>query len=293
MLAHLQSLLKNRIGLAVGSFIVALLIVSAGIAGEYKADFNYTESASGLDRVFLKSINGDVAFTGTEGETIQIKTHMEIEGESDAFEEYRKEFRTAITRSNDGRLVIETVYPKDEGKFEDKIKNSSIDYDITIPRKFGIKTETVNSDISVAGTRGNIDLEAVNGDISLKNDQDESGEIQIETVNGEIEINVLSLTNGGDIESVNGEISVRILENLKSRLSIETVNGEIELAVPKSAAFTLDAEAAMNGEIETDWGDREDEQAYPGGTFSKEINGGGEKIKLETVNGSIEVHGVK
>jgi DUF4097 and DUF4098 domain-containing protein YvlB len=293
MISYSRSLSKTLIGLAVSSFAILFLLASAGLADEYKANFSYTESTAGLDRVFLETINGDITFAGTEGETVQIETQMEIEGESDAIEEYKKEFKTEITRSDDGRLTIKTVRPKHEEKFEDTIERSSISYAITLPPEFDIKVETVNANITATAVHGDLYLDTVNGNIKYKNDKPVSGEIQVETINGEANIDIAALMNDCSIESVNGELDIRISENMKGKISAETVNGSITLTVPESASFSLEADAAMNGDIETDWGDGKNEQTSPGGTFEKEINGGGNKVDLETVNGSIEVHAIK
>jgi DUF4097 and DUF4098 domain-containing protein YvlB len=287
------SLLKNRMCAAAASLAILLLLASSGFADEYKANFSYTESTAGLDRVYLETINGDITFTGTAGETVQIETQMEIKGDSDAIEEYKKEFKTEITRSDDGRLTIKTVRPKHEEKFEDKIERSSISYVITLPPEFDIKVETVNADITATSVQGDLYLDTVNGDIQYKNDKPVSGEIQVETVNGETNIDVVALMKDCSIESVNGELNIRISENMKAPLSAETVNGSITLNVPESASFSLEAEVATNGDIETDWGEGKEGETYPGGIFEKEINGGGSKVELETVNGSIEVHGIK
>jgi DUF4097 and DUF4098 domain-containing protein YvlB len=293
MISHSQSFLKTRIGLAASSLAILFLLASASFADEYKANFSYTESTAGLDRVYLETVNGDITFTGTAGEAVQIETQMEIEGESGAIEEYKKEFKTEITRSDDGRLTIKTVRPKHEEKFEDTIERSSISYAITLPPEFDIKVETVNASIKATAVQGDLYLDTVNGSINYTNDKPASGEIQVETVNGETNIDIAALMNDCSIESVNGELDIRISENMKGKISAETVNGSITLTVPESASFSLEADAAMNGDIETDWGNGKNEQSYPGGAFEKEINGGGKKVDLETVNGSIEVHAIK
>jgi DUF4097 and DUF4098 domain-containing protein YvlB len=245
-----------------------------------------------LDRVYIETINGDITFTGTEGPNIKIETHIEIEGESEAIKEYAKEFKTVIARS-DGRLMIKTVRPKDEEKFNDEIEHSSISYGISLPPEFDIKVETVNAVVVITAVYGDLLLQTVNGGITYEADKPTSGEIQAETVNGGMDIEVSALTEKCSFESVNGELSIRVTNSLKAELSAGTVNGSISLGVPESASFSFRAEVAINGDIKTDWGDGENTQFQPGETLEADVNGGGKKVYLETVNGSIEVRRTK
>lgn len=288
ILRTMQKLFANHFVWSVVAGAVVVLIVSAANAATHKADMNFTESGTDLDRIYIENINGDIDITGTSGSTVEIKAHIEIEGDLKAIEEYAKVFMPKISRS-DGRLVIETEKPDDED-LDDDINNSSISYVISLPKAFGVHTETVNGDVSISKAYGQIIVEVVNGDIELKCDEEDNKGVDIESVNGDVEISLRKLTDDCDYESVNGDFELRIAKAIEGDIDIETVNGDIEIYMPETVSVDIDAVTAMGGDIETDWGEGEGITFLPGEKFAYKVKDGKYKIEIETVNGSIELH---
>ena len=106
------------------------------------------------------------------------------------------------------------------------------------------------------------------------------------TVNGEVEAHDL----GADVEAstVNGSITaVMGRADWSDELEFKTVNGGIDLTFPASLSAEVEAKT-LNGQISTDF------PLTVQGTFSRRhksgtIGSGGRELRLETVNGSVQI----
>jgi len=85
---------------------------------------------------------------------------------------------------------------------------------------------TVSGDIEVENLSGEMRTESVNGDISMINGA--FTRVRGDTVNGDMVFHV-SLLDGGrmDIETINGEVDVDFGGDVSARIDIETFNGDI------------------------------------------------------------------
>jgi DUF4097 and DUF4098 domain-containing protein YvlB len=287
ILRTIKNLFTNHFMLSAIIGAVLMLVASSVFAATHTAEMKFTESGTDLDRISVENVNGDIEVTGTNGTTVEITANIKIEGDSKAVQAYAEEFMPKITRS-DGRLSIKTHRPEKDD-MDDDIENSSISYVISLPKSFGVRIESVNGDMTIADTYGQLAFETVNGDIEVKSMDSDSKDFDIETVNGDVEIKIQKLTGDFDYESVNGDVELSISKTLEANIKLETVNGDMELKIPAASSFTLDAESAMGGDIKTDWGQAEGVTFIPGEELEIEVNGGKNKIDIETVNGSVEV----
>ena len=127
--------------------------------------------------------------------------------------------------------------------------------------------DLVNGNLTVVGVEGGIDAATVNGNIMVR---DCAGSASLGTVNGGIEAHVdrLSFDNKLDLEAVNGRLDLYLASSLGADLSADTVNGSLK----------------------NDFGIEVRKGKYVGSDFHGSVGGGGAKVSLETVNGSINVH---
>jgi DUF4097 and DUF4098 domain-containing protein YvlB len=186
-------------------------------------------------------------------------------------------------------LYIETVRPKNNRKYSNKIDNTSISYVITLPSSLGISAEVINGDLLLDEVYGELSLETVNGDIDLDATAGVSKEISAESVNGELSFDIHSLKADGSFETVNGEVKITVRKELAGGIEAESVNGTVTIRLPEHASFSVDAEVGMNGSIRSDWGKSDDERRILGESLTLDVNGGGKEIQVETFNGSIKI----
>ena len=72
-------------------------------------------------------------------------------------------------------------------------------------------------------------------------------------------------------------------------VDLEAVNGSIDLYLASSVGADIRAES-VNGALANDLGIEVTKGKYVGSSFNGSIGGGGSRVELETVNGSINVH---
>ncbi len=100
-----------------------------------------------------------------------------------------------------------------------------------------------------------------------------NSELSLETINGDIELH--GRTGPVDINTINGEIDMFISANQKADLSLKTING------------------TMYTNLEMDFNQTKDNLCKVGGNVDTKLNGGGNKINLETINGTIYLRKAK
>ena len=162
----------------------------------------------------------------------------------------------------------------------------------------------VGGEARVSTSGGDVKVRKVSGSASLSTS---GGNIQLESASGEVKAN----TSGGDIRledisgsvdasTSGGEVVAELKPTGKGRSKLASSGGEITLYIPESAKATIDATIRIQGR----WRSRRDEykvrsdfkaELYEKDEDGEEIraryvlNGGGEDIRLETVNSDIKI----
>lgn len=207
--------------------------------------------------VHLDNVNGDIDITAWDKAEVSLVAEKRAKTDDDLH-------KVSIEiDSAPAKLSIHTKYEK-TGWFHSNV-NASVRYKLMVPAGAQLhKIDSVNSDITVTGVRGRVDLDTVNGRITATG---LAADAQLESVNG-------SLT--AEFASLDG------VQNVK----LDSVNGRATVALPKGAGARIDADS-VNGGVNID-------QLVKLGkvhrhSLSGQIGGGGPDISLETVNGSISI----
>ena len=196
---------------------------------------------------------------------------------------------------------------------------SSTDITLTVPAWMALDISGVNTDITIAGARGSISAETVQGDVtaeggeglvSVKSVQGgvsltgakgridansvnadvevhrSSGEISTETVNGSIELvgtDATTLT----ATSVNGDLSYDGPVHAGGRYSLSTHNGDITLAMDEKTSAAVSV-STFNGEFESDFPVTLTE-TRKGKRFNFTLGSGSAQVTLESFQGTISL----
>jgi len=154
---------------------------------------------------------------------------------------------------------------------------------------------TYGGDIKVDKVGGDATLDTYGGDIRLRG---ATGSIDVSTAGGDITL--FNITGRVDAKTSAGDIYVELNPSGKGRSRIETAMGNIELVIPKESKVSIEAEITVQGygrnreenfKINSDFkettydSDRRNREIFA----TYEINGGGEKIYLKTVNSDIDI----
>jgi len=195
----------------------------------------------------------------------------------------------------------------------------STDIELTVPAWMALDISGVNTDITIAGARGSISAETVQGDVtaeggeglvSVKSVQGgvsltgakgridansvnadvevhrSSGEISTETVNGSIELvgtDATTLT----ATSVNGDLSYDGPVHAGGRYSLSTHNGDITLAMDEKTSAAVSV-STFNGEFESDFPVTLTE-TRKGKRFNFTLGSGSAQVTLESFQGTISL----
>jgi DUF4097 and DUF4098 domain-containing protein YvlB len=152
---------------------------------------------------------------------------------------------------------------------------------VVVPQGTRIIAQSTSGDISVGGTRAEVDIHTVNGNIEVA---DAGERVTVETVSGDIVARGLAARVR--VTSVNGDLD---LSDVRGDLEAETVSGDLTLdgvAAKWVNAETVSGELRFAGPIEA--GGRYDFIAHSGDVQLDLGGNGGITFDVETFSGEIE-----
>lgn len=164
----------------------------------------------------------------------------------------------------------------------------SSDLVIHAPRGATLEIDTVAAGIDVSEVAGGVvNLESVSGDIRVKGSP---RRVEVSVVSGDSEVTLDGTLDSGDFESVVGNITVDADLGSSGRFKFETVSGDITLRLPRDVSAEFDL-STFNGKISSDFGGqpRKTSEFLPSLEMSFTTGGGGARVSMETLNGSIRV----
>jgi len=180
------------------------------------------------------------------------------------------------------------------GSVEKSLVASTAGGDIIIEDVGGdARASTAGGDIVVGMVSGSAVLKTAGGDVELRG---ATGTVEAKTAGGDIECaNITGSINAG---TAGGDVFAELNPMGAGMSSLETQGGDVQIVLPADAKATIDARIR----IRRGWGgDKEEYEIisdFPAETHEKDsklirgryvIGGGGATIRLETVNGNIEI----
>ena len=247
------------------AFLAAAFLAFAApvLAGSKQDVFEKTYSMEGVTRVSIENVNGHIEATASDKNVFKVKAVKKATG--GRAEETLRLTEIRVTKVGD-EIRVETINPKRRrlfGFLDFGGSNAEVDYTLQIPARTEVRFETCNGKLVASGFLGSLSGDAVNGSIELANVE---GPTSASTVNGSVRL------------SFRGPFK-------KSR--VETVNGSIDIAFDKTSPLNYELET-VNGRIEGDFALAVEGKFGPKEARGK-LNGGGEALRCETVNGTIRL----
>lgn len=251
--------------------VVASLGASSAEAQEARETFQWSGTIQSGDVVTIRGINGEIVATAAGG------GELTIEAVKSGRRSQPETVRIEVIEDAQGVLVC-AVYP-DAGGEEPNRCGRGNDYEMNVDKN------DVRVDFQVgvpAGVR--LDAGTVNGDVEATG---LTGKVKATTVNGSIEVETRATASA---TTVNGSIDAAVGTSAwDGPLSFKTVNGGITLSVPGGTAADVVMET-LNGAIESDFPFTiQGRMGFPHRRLKGAIGGGGERLEIETVNGSIRL----
>ncbi|MBA4137122.1 MAG: hypothetical protein C0518_07385 [Opitutus sp.] len=241
--------------------LAASLALVSSAAAKATENFSQTYPFEANGAVSLSNINGDVEIVAWD------KNEISVVAEKIASDEAGLKRMQIVIEHSPAHLVIKTEYEK-KWKFWGNYR-AEVRYKLMVPAGVTLeKIDVVNSDVTVRGVRGFVNLDSVNGTIEAE-----------------------GLTAGGRFDTVNGSIRAAFDKiSASDKIVLDTVNGSCSLTLPANAAFDLNADS-VNGSISCDYPIKIGRSGRRHLTGS--VNGGGANIVLDSVNGGLRIRAAK
>lgn len=180
------------------------------------------------------------------------------------------------------------------GSVEKNLTASTAGGDVMIEDVGGdARVSTAGGDIGVGKVSGSAVLKTAGGDIELRG---ASGAVEAKTAGGDIQCEGVTGSITG--ATAGGDVYAELNPTGGKPSSLETQGGDVRIVVPGDAKATIEARIRIRRE----WGGDEEEydilSDFPAESHVKEkklitgrfvLGGGGPTIRLDTVNGNIEI----
>jgi hypothetical protein len=258
---------------ALAIFAMALPAVPAAAqqnvpgARETEDTFDWTGSVPSGSWLRIRDLNGSVRVEPATGNTVEV--HAE------------KEWRRGDPRDvhfvviKDGDNVTICALWHDDvcdesgyhshGHHGDDHNDVSVAFTVKLPRGVKINAGTVNGAVEVRGADADVVAHSVNGRVDAFSTR---GRVDASTVNGSVRAHMDTPPADVDLDytTVNGSITLEVPASFSGELEMETVNGSLQ------SDFPLTLTGRVNPRH-----------------LRATIGNGGGRIRLKTVNGSVEL----
>ena len=243
-----------------------VLVVGANAAdhrGALTEEFHQTYALTAGGRVELDNINGDVHISSWDRNEVKVDAVKYADAK-----ERLDEARIEIDSRNDS-ISIRTKYPDHNNTWNWGSHNNpaGVEYTLTVPRGARLdEIKLINGSLSVAGVRGEVNASCINGRLEAHN-----------------------LNGRAHLSTINGHLDARFDELAGHSVELSSVNGSVELTIPSDSKAEIEANTVSGG-INNDFGLHVNHHQFVGHDLRGELGTGGTRIKLEDVNGRIEIH---
>ncbi|HXT18896.1 MAG TPA: DUF4097 family beta strand repeat-containing protein [Gemmatimonadaceae bacterium] len=244
--------------------------------------------------------NGDILVTGSQAGTVHVRASSD--NNNLQFESSPARMSIEITNRHGGDNRIELAVPigvrvilrSQSGDISVRGTRGEIEAyaqsgDVLVEDATRLAVNTLSGGISAGAINGDVSIQSTSGDVKLS---DVRGDVDVQTVSGDVDMRgvtakvVRAKTTSGDV-TYDGTI------DKAGRYDLSTNSGDVGLHIPRDASAQLTV-STWNGEIQSDFPItlRPGEHGI-GSSNSKrltfEINGGGARISAETFSGDVTV----
>jgi hypothetical protein len=219
----------------------------------------YPLAADGI--VSVDNVNGDIDITAWD------KPEVSLVAEKRAKDDEELKRIEIVVDASPSHFSVKTKLAKKAGwhLFGNWNNNSSVRYKLMVPAGARLdKVDSVNSDITVTGVQGSVNLDTVNGRVEAYG---LAADARLESVNGSLRAEFASLDKVHEVK-------------------LDSVNGRAEVTLPKGANASIRT-SSVNGGSSVDQPIKLSKSGRH--SLSGDIGTGGPRISIETVNGGIAV----
>jgi len=264
MKRHRQSAtwLGAVLGTVCALFVLALGAHASDHRGALTEEFHQTYALTADSRVELDNINGDVRISSWDRNEVKVDAVKYADTK-----ERLEEAKIEVDAKNDS-ISIRTKYPDRNQSWNWGWRNNpaSVEYTLTVPRTVRLdEIKLINGSLNVSGVSGEVNASCINGRLEAHN-----------------------LAGRARLSTINGRLEARFDQLAGNSVELNSVNGSVELTIPSDSKAELEA-STVSGGINNDFGLHVNHHQFVGHDLRGELGTGGTRIKLENVNGRIEI----
>jgi hypothetical protein len=259
----------TRVRASLKTFAVTACCVLLGLAsasardweGSLKEEFHHTYTLSPNGRVELDNINGPVHITAWD------RNEVQVDAIKSANTQERLQEAQIEVEANANTVSIRTRYPDHNLTFNDWGHNNpaSVEYTLKVPRAARLdEIKLINGALDVQGVTGEVRANCINGHLTAN---DLPGDAKLSTINGRLEVS---------------------FNKIGSSVELSSVNGHVEAVLPSDANTRFEA-STVSGSIHDDFNLPVNHHRYVGQNLDGQLGEGASRLKLNNVNGSIEI----
>ncbi len=224
-----------------------------------REEFHQTYPLTANGRVALDNINGAVHISVWDQNQIKVDAVKRADDE-----EGLKNMEIRVEPREDS-ISISTHYRSNDNHWGDRHHYSDVEYTLTVPRNARLdEIKLINGPLDVTGVLGEVRASCINGKLTAKG---LGNEAKLSTINGPLDANFDKLPASG--------------------IELTSVNGPVELTLPSDAKASIEA-ATVHGHIGNEFG-LHTSNHFVGHNLNGQLGGGGTHIRLNNVNGTIDV----
>ena len=261
-----QRQLPTRLGAVLGTifalFVLALGARASDRRGAFTEEFHQTYTLAADGRVELDNINGAVHISTWDRNEVKVDA-VKYAGTKERLDEAKIE-----ADSGKSSLSIRTRYPDHDHNFNWGSRNNpaGVEYTLTVPRTARLdEIKLINGSLDITGVAGEVHASCINGRLEAHN-----------------------LSGRAELSTINGHLDTRFDQLPGSSVELSSVNGSVELTIPSDSQAEIEA-STISGGIDNDFGLHVNHHRYVGHDLRGELGSGGARIKVENVNGRIDI----
>src|SRR2546421_917461 len=284
--------MKRAIGLSVVAAVVTFALLAQGVGASNRRTPEAARAHAGAAKTLSAEPDESSEFhwhgalaAGRVIEIIGINGSVEAEPASGGEVEVLAVKRARRSNPDDVHIevvqhaegvTICAVYPSADGREANTCEpgpnhhssvmnnDTSVDFTVRVPAGVRFTGHTVNGKVSAENLSADVEAMTVNGSVNVST----TGLARAHTVNGSITASMGRADWEGEMEfkTVNGGIDVTFPAGLSAEVEAKTLNGEITSDFPLTVQGTF-SRRHLNGTV----------------------GGGGRELRLETVNGSVQI----
>jgi DUF4097 and DUF4098 domain-containing protein YvlB len=230
--------------------------------GALTEEFHQTYTISADGRVELDNINGDVHISSWD------RNEVKVDAVKYADTKERLEEAKIEVDSGKDYLSVRAKYPDHNNNWNWGSHNNpaSVEYTLTVPRTAKLdEIKLINGALDITGMVGEVRASCINGRLQAQN-----------------------LSGRAELSTVNGRLEAKFDQLAGQSVDLNSVNGSLSLTIPSDSNAEIEANT-VSGSIGNDFGLHVNHHSVVGHDLRGELGNGGAHIKLENVNGRVEI----